>query len=479
MNIQEEREYILTENNTAQQRFNDIVGSLSASSTGEINIDEPLSGELDLSVLDSLGFKKIKRIHLGEGKLTDITHIPKIVTHFTCAHNLLVALNYLPESLVELNCSHNSIIELAFQDLSRLERLNCSHNKLSELTKIPESIVDFDCDNNEITRLNLANLIALKVLHCANNKLMVLENVPAELRELRMENNPMAEIYHNATNTGQHSSQGKEIEVKMDFIEGLNEYFRLKCKYEVKEKAMKTTAFKNAPNRKIGKLKASSVKAPCVNCKRAVGTVFAKKDNKYIALCGDKSAPCNLNIQIFNGYVDNQYYSLITLKEFLDGSKEDIIIQKLDTLFNYVSKQKVADHLFKQQLEKYTENSELYKLSLDNYNQIHNNMHRRELIVRKNEEIYEVMGDIRTILAEYAKTSDAEILKTAVQMQIDDLIPKIEHLRRLKYEVMEMYTPPIDESAAIEHLIQRETILAKGMDYTYSEPGHIIKFSRK
>ena len=476
MNIQEEREYILTESNTAQQRFNDIVGSLSAASTTEIHIDEPLSGDLDLSALNSLGFKKIKRIHLGEGKLTEIKHIPKTITHFICANNILVALEHLPDSLVELNCSHNFIIDLNIRDLSRLEHLNCSHNKLSELTKIPESIIDIDCDNNEITRLNLIDLPALKTLSCANNKLMVLENVPADLRELHMENNPMAEIYHNATAKYDKGKHDKEVEAKMDFIEGLNEYFRLKAKYEAKEKTMKKTAYKNAPNRKIGRLKASSVKAPCINCKRPVGTIFAKKDNKYMALCGDKTSPCNLNIQIFNGYVDNQYYSLITLLDFLNESKEEIIIQKLDTLFNYVSKQKVADHLFKKQLEKYTENSELYKLSLDSYNQIHNNMHRQELIARKNEEIHETMAAIRLIMGEYAKTGDAEILKSSVQMQVDDLIPKIEQLRRLKYEVMEMYTPPFKET---EHLVQREVTLAKGLDFTYDEPGHVVRFSHK
>lgn len=96
-------------------------------------------------------------------------------------------------------------------------------------------------------------------------------------------------------------------------------------------------------------------------------------------------------------------------------------------------------------------------------------MHKRELFRRKMDEIYEILGNVRGILDEYQKTGNREILKTAVQMQKDDLIPKTELLQQLKYEVMEM-----DD----DKLVQRELPLSK-LTFSYGEPAHIMKFTRK
>lgn len=469
MNIQEEREYILSENNTAQQQVNDLLTTLTPSSTVELNIEDALSGNIDFSVLNSLGFTKIKTIHLGKGKITGIIHIPNQVTVFNCADNILTTLS-LPKSILELNCANNHISHIGFDGIHSLVKINCSHNELTELAHIPDSIQEIDCDNNHITHLDLNGLTLLKVLHCSNNKLMIIQNLPAKLDDLKMDNNPMAEIEHTATTKTNKKAIEKSTEIKIDFMEALREYFRLKAKYEKKMHDLKKTAFQSTTNKRIGKLRAASVKPQCVNCNRKVGSIFFKKDDKLVALCGDKDNPCNLNIQLYSGIFFNYENALTSHKSILYDTKDAIITQKLDTIFNYLSESQ-SSVLFKKELDNYNETSIAYKEIFDDYEKTYNNMHKRELIQRKNSEIYELVETIHTMMNEYTKTNNTEILKTAVQMQMEELIPKIEFLRRLKYDIMEM----VEDKNEQYHLVQREVPLSK-IDFTYSEPSHVIKY---
>ena len=235
---------------------------------------------------------------------------------------------------------------------------------------------------------------------------------------------------------------------------------------------MKKKAFLSTTNKKKGKLKAASIKPLCINCSRNVGTIFNKQNDAYTAICGDTQSPCNLNIKIYNGYYNDLETLLYGMKDEFDDSKNAIIIQKIKTIFNYLSDSQSAN-LFKKELSNYNDISSLYKIVLDVYDQIYNNMHKKELIIRKNEEIYELLENIKIVLNEYTTTNNIELLKTAVQMQHDDLIPKIEFLRRLKYEIMEMNS---DKNGMI-HLIQNPVPLSK-IVYSYDEPSNIVKFTK-
>ena len=469
MNIQEERQYILSENNTAQRQLIDILETLPPSSTHKLNISIPLSGEVDFSILASMGFNHIRSIHLGEGKITQIKHIPNTVTIFHCPKNILTVLD-LPKQIKEFNCAHNHIHTLELTGIHELTKLVCSYNELTELVNLPDTLVEIDCEYNNITHLDLDGLNSLKRLHCSHNKLMIIQNLPSELEDLQMDNNPMTEIEHLAHGKSKTVVES-DTEKKVDYIEGLNEYFRLKTKYENKVNDMKKAAFYSSTNKKVGKRKAASVKPPCINCKRPVGSIFSHHDEKYTAICGDKDSPCNFNIQIMNGYFFN-FESLLTMTtESLADAKTAIIIQKLDTLFNYLSEVR-SSALFKKELENYTKSSEHYKTVHDIHEQLHKNMHKKELIERKTSEIYELLENIQIMLNEYDKTKNIEILKTLVQMQKDELIPKVEFLRRLKYEVMEMY----EDKHEVLHLVQNGIPLSK-IDYTYSEPARVVKFT--
>ena len=469
MNIQEEKTYILSENNTAQQQLIDLLDTLNPSTTVELNIEDALSGAVDFSILGSMGFTKIKKINLGKGKITSIEHIPHTVTEFNCPENILIHLK-LPSEIKIVNCSHNHISDLDLDGIHNLTKLNCEYNELTELDPIPESIQEIHCSHNHLTRLDLNELTNLKVLHCSHNKLMIIQNLPIQLEDLKMDNNPMAEIEHIARNAKQKAKAKDDSDEKIDYIEGLHEYFRLKNNYMMSVTALKQKAFLKATNKSVKNRKAAvaTVKPKCIQCKRQVGTIFAKRGDEYIALCGDKDKPCELNIKIYSGYYFDTDKALLANRDMLEDSKNAIIQQKLDTLFNYISETKSAA-IFKKELDNYMGNTEVYRDAYDKYQQTHNNMHKRELIARKNTEIYELLESIQILLNEYEKTNNKEILKTAVQMQMDELIPKLEFLRRLKYEIMEMF----EDNNAVLHLVQKE-LSQVNMDVTYGEPGHVI-----
>jgi len=474
MNIQEERNFIIKENNTAQQTLVDILETLSPETTRELHITVPLSGEVDFSILDSMGFKKVREIHLGEGKITDIIHIPKTVTELVCMGNMLISLNGLPAGLIRLNCSHNHLGLLKIGGLDYLVYLNCEHNELVELKDISESLEELYCDHNDITKLNLTGLDRLTVLHCSNNKLMVLQNLPTTLVDLKMDNNPLAEVEHIAiANKREEARHDLETDVKINYLESLNEYFKLKDKYMTKAHTMRKNAFKSASNKKSGKMRAARVKPPCVNCGRPVGSIFTKADEKYMALCGDSDSPCNLNIQLFTSDFYRPEDMLNSYREIVDDAKENIIRQKLDTLFNYVS-ETVSAQRFKKEFHKYTEANQLYSEFLDEYNKTYNNPHKAELMSRKNLEIQELLENSKEIMEAYNKTGNVEILKTAVRLYIEDISTKVENLRKTKFPVMEMY---VDKMGS-QKLVQLTEPISK-YDYSYTEPPRVIQFQTK
>ena len=467
MNIQEERQYILSENNTAQEQLVDLLEYFTPSSK-EIRISEPLCGDVDFAILDELGFRNVKSIYLGDGKLTQVSNLPKTVVRFHCGNQLLTTLSGLPTGIKELDVSHNYLSDIELQGLTELVKLNCSHNQLTELD-LPASLEELYCEHNDINRLDLAGLSELRILHCSDNKLMLIQNVPDRLDELRMENNPMAEIDH--TPRKAEAPHESDAEIKIDYIEALRDYFHMKQKYDKKRLDLKRAAFEKAGNKKQGKLAAASVKSNCVNCNRKVGTIFDRRDDKYIAICGDTKNPCNLNIQLYSGHYYNHIEMYMYSKEILDESKEAIMRQKLDTLFNYIT-EAVATNAFKKELENYQDSSDTYKQFNDEYEQTYHNMHKQELLVRKNAEFYEVLETVQGFIEEYKKTGEKESLKSAMQTYKEDVLPKIEHIRRLKYEVVEM------EEGEVSRLVQLEVPLSK-VDFTFGpELPHVIRFAK-
>jgi len=153
----------------------------------------------------------------------------------------------------------------------------------------------------------------------------------------------------------------------------------------------------------------------------------------------------------------------------------------LDTLFNYVNENK-AISIFKKELEDYNFTSGMYKQLYEKNIELYNDPIRKELITKKENEISKLMETMNKLLEEYEKTNNKEILRNAVEIQVKEIIPEMENLRRLKYELMEMDNKTTNAGgfgkSIIDvkcNLIQRYANLSR-YDHTFGEEPSVVKF---
>lgn len=461
----EKRNEILAENNTAQRDFINILKQLSKDHADDIRFSTPAHGDLDFSEIKDQGFKHITSIIFDHsGNVTNIRNIPDGVKILDCAEQMLVDLVGLPESIEELTIDGNYLKKFDAQNLIHLRILRISNNELEELINLPATLEEIYCDNNSLRHIDLAGTPELHTLHCSNNELLVVANPPSTLLDFQMNDNPLTEIIHEKTKEKNH-------ETKVDYMEAMYTYFALKRRYEEKVKQMKRTAYHKGEGKKSGLKKARAVKPPCVNCKRPVGTVFDRKNNRYTAICGDKKHPCNLNIQLFSGRFFNVDTLLNIYAEDLDKTKENIIRQKMDTLFNYLSEDDSIDK-FKEELELYNQDSKMYKELLDRYRELYENEEQKLQISKKTAEMYKAIEEIGVHMKEYETSGNREALASALHIQKRDLIPAIQGIRVKKWGMMEVVVSPENDSS---RLVQAEVPLYK-TEFKYGEPSRVIKF---
>jgi Leucine-rich repeat (LRR) protein len=474
--IQEQRNDIIETNNTAQQRLIDILETLSPRATTLI-VREPLYGDIDFEPIKEGGFKLLKTIVLPEGKITSIINIPNTVEIFECAKNMLFSVENLPSSIQVLNLSFNFLSNIHVSDLTNLRILNVSHNQITKLENIPEEIQEIHCEFNRIESLDLKNLNLLKTLNISNNLITVIENMPNGIVEFKMENTPSIEFRNSAGEipvAGRADVDAAAIQTR-DYTEALNKYFKLKQSYQTKVYKNKKQIYENEPNKRIARTKIAALKPKCIKCKRAVGTIFTKTKNRYLAMCGDTTTPCALNIEIFNGNFKNIYYFFNLFSEDVANIKDTIITQKLDTIFNYISEEKSVE-LFKKEIHLYNQDSNIKHEYFEKYERIFNNEENQKTTAEKWQSIYALIEDGRKLLTEYKETGNRELLKLVVQTQVNDILPEIRNLRLLNNKIMEIDEREIKPDV-FEHWLLKYPVLLSQIEETTGEQPRVIKFA--
>jgi hypothetical protein len=225
----------------------------------------------------------------------------------------------------------------------------------------------------------------------------------------------------------------KEMEIQIDYVQSLYDYYKLKSKYE---SANSSARIDRSRGKKYVRQVMSRYVPKCINCNKPGGTYFFKKNGTHYALCGNKTEPCNLKIEVFSGKNEILTATLNDEFELLNQSKKTIIENKMDNIFNYPGGKNV--NKFKDAIDDFTFWNNDYKLVLDKYNKLYKDPIREELIAQKTKHIYDLISAIKELMEQYEKDGNHDLLKTAVQIQVKDLNPEINNLRKLKYEIMEM-----------------------------------------
>jgi len=479
--IHSQRERVLETENTAQMALLDILDK-SLPNIDDLVIDIPLSGDLDFDVLKKCDFKNITGLVFSNGgQITSLRGIPEGITRVECPRNLLIELE-LPTTIEILDIQENAIENLDFSRLRNLKRVNLSFNRFHTLENLPPLLEMIVCDNNQIRRIDLAGLDNLTTLHCSNNGLLAIENMPDNVSDFVMENNPLVNIDRrrmaealNVYDNERDSEKEESGEKKIEYLEALGEYFKMKTKYEEKSREMKRDIYEKNESKRAAKKIIAKLKVPCVNCRRPVGTVFSIKDRHYLARCGDtnENTRC-MDIDIFAGEYNNIRFSAGLFTEILEINRENIIRLKLDTLFQYITE----DHSlkeFKREMEEYTENAILQKEIMAKYEELFFSESRKEKIEESMARIFAIEEDMREQYLEYKQSGNTRILQTVMDIYKRDYLKEIGNLRNIKYDVLEMEP---DENENEYHLVQKVAGLTR-LDFTFGEEPSVIKYMKK
>jgi hypothetical protein len=473
--INEQREEVIRENNTAQQYIDNLLNSLTRR-TEILHIKDALHGDIDFSGIFNSGFQFINTIILQEGEITSIRNIPERVHTLICPKNLLVSLDGLPTTITNLEIPYNYLTTYNFSNTPKLITFNVEHNHIESLENFSPDLTEIYIQHNKLSHLDLRGLTNLKTLNISNNPITIIENLPENIVDFIMDNTPSIEFRNSITipDIEPDKSEEESIQQNINFVDALDKYFQLKQKYESQLYYARKNAFNSVKSKKEGKRKALEVKPKCLKCNRAVGTIFDRKDERYTAICGDAQQPCNLNIELFYGSYSDLSETLYLFKEEVDDLKDNIIKQKLDTLFSYVS-EATSIKQFKKTIESFNFDSKLYEDLLKKYNENHFNETKIELINKKKEHIFKLVEQIRILLKEYEETENRELLKTAVNLQVNTLLPETRNLRLLENELMEI-TQLKHSNGKVENFLFKKDVVLSKENYTFGEAPRVIKF---
>lgn len=244
-----------------------------------------------------------------------------------------------------------------------------------------------------------------------------------------------------------------------EFLEKLNEYYRLKNSYESLYRDKKNSVLKNPSlNIKQKKTAILKIKRNCISCKRPVGSIFQSKDNFLYAICGDKSNPCSLNIKINRGLFVNINELIDVFQEGVDEKKMKIIESKLDLLFNFKTENQIITlfNSIKNELNNDLEAVLEYKTSLID---ITDNIANKNLIESKTTIIYEKIDLIKDTMKQFNETGEIQFIKDILQIYSSELIPMIDSLKKLKYKYYTIEPKSTSNNEIFYHLLKKKYTL--------------------
>ena len=274
--------------------------------------------------------------------------------------------------------------------------------------------------------------------------------------------------------------------------EVLNEYYKLKSKYETDHYNKYIKPIINAKDKSKREKRLEYQKLPkpeCINCKRNVGTVFTTKKEAddesrlFLAKCGDLEDPCPLNIEFI--YTNRQELSkeLLETDKDINDIKNKIIIDKNNMMFGYTN-QENAIKQFNESASELKSITESAGFIMEINIQLNENPVKKDLI-KTNEDKFgiEFLLPYKEMIKEYDQTGNTEILNKAVKFYVDEMAPLAKNIRDLKYEVCyvdfleKKDNDDIDEKGDIYILMQKRNSL-NSLEYTLYGNDELKSFTK-
>jgi hypothetical protein len=225
----------------------------------------------------------------------------------------------------------------------------------------------------------------------------------------------------------------KQQEINEIYYKKLDQYFKLKQKYEKKLNNSKNSILKNDDLNKKEKIKRiRNLKPKCINCKKPIGTIFEIDKGVYKAYCGSTTSPCKLNIELKRQQTINMYeYKNITQNE-IRNKQNDMINMKFHLLFGFLNEDEMIEiyNIIKQQ---YSDELDFYN-SLDNLiTNTKNEKEKKEVINNYQKIYYDDINSIKKNIREFLTTNNIALVKDAIESYFN-VKDAQENIRKHKYD---------------------------------------------
>jgi hypothetical protein len=235
---------------------------------------------------------------------------------------------------------------------------------------------------------------------------------------------------------------------KITTNEALDEFYRLKNLYETNyyEKYIKPI-IKAKISKKEKRIEFSKLpKNECINCKRQVGTIFnisGEEDfasgetffKKYIAKCGDIVNPCPLDIQIQYAVRVNLESAINEQLTNVDKYKLNIIKHKNNILFT----DKMGSEnqiLFEDLVEKLKDSTSTAGYLIELNILKNHNPEKKSLLKKQLDEFgKQYIIPFKNAIKKYNESDDISVINNSIKFYVEDMLPKLEEIRRLKYAI--------------------------------------------
>jgi len=234
------------------------------------------------------------------------------------------------------------------------------------------------------------------------------------------------------------NSSNDETDIDKTVDDQINEFYKLKHNYEIKIQDQKDNILKNKKLTLTDKKnKYRRLTANCVNCARKVGTIFEIKDNRLTAICGDKTRPCKLNINIHRGAYINLEELMDVFQTGVNDLKEEIITVKLDLLFGYDKETQVLDKFNKLKDELSSDLEAVMGYKTQYISRVHN-LDNKSILDDKLRIFYNNVSVIKSTIEEYNETEQIQLIKDMLVLYDNEMLPLLDEIRDLKYKHIAM-----------------------------------------
>jgi len=263
-------------------------------------------------------------------------------------------------------------------------------------------------------------------------------------------------------------------------------YYKLKGDYDKKYNNAKKKITKSGLDLNEIRKKLRTMQMKCINCNQNGGTIFTNTDGILTAKCGNTESPCALDIQIKRGKWMLLPKAAELSRTEIERTKSEIIDLKLDLLFGLRTEEQIATDfdnekrdyksLVKQldTIEGVIESEN--KISIAGPTKAEESVRRisiDEYINIKKRQLKNHVSTFKSLVKEYMEEDDVvtkqDLMKRAINIYIEDIIPIMKNMRESKYAVTMMDTT--EERGMF--IMKQVKVLLQNLDFEY-EFGEII-----